>query len=497
MTTHAIIQSHLRHNGIPETHIRALLNPNDKQDVPMAFSLLKEIWSLPPLVLEPTSTFGPTAVIAHDALRLFGHFAKHLVLPYLCVEMSLEEQLTSLSTAAHLAMALYVHNSARSRFLPNQTYLDIMITIKNIYFCTAKYKEDNPTGKFYIILLGTDRLETFFGLTRTVAGTDNNLDVLQLGNRASGLTEVSAILTTRPEWVKVPTRLRLPAVSRDENFSSKVDHLNPMAWTGNVDIASVNIKNCWIKGCNNAITVFPPAKQILDRMSGSEGIDMFAPLSNPLYNEDNATDAEELCPELASLYSPLEECPPRRPIPHTEEGDLEDAIAEEHLQNKEVSSSVLVDGVHCSKARALRLKFMFQNQCSSTDQLKCINNIPCFDTATESNIISFDSPLSAPALRIGNPIASLVTCKNEVFLAIGEVQHLTYGSSSNVDELNLKILQDRNTKVSFQILRLVPATKNDDPTQEHDWRWSYGKFDSTCTDVSGRMVYPLNPVVSV
>ena len=124
----------------------------------------------------------------------------HLTLPYVCINLNLDKQLIHLSAVAHLAFLLYRHNSASTRFIPRQSYLDIVLMIKNAYFCVAKAKVDNPTANFYLMLLSTDRLETFFGLIRTAVGTDSNVDMLQLGNCASGLTEVVAILAEHPEW---------------------------------------------------------------------------------------------------------------------------------------------------------------------------------------------------------------------------------------------------------------------------------------------------------
>jgi hypothetical protein len=37
-----------------------------------------------------------------------------------------------------------------------------MIMIKNAYFCVAKTKADNPNGNFWVVLLGTDRLEVLY-----------------------------------------------------------------------------------------------------------------------------------------------------------------------------------------------------------------------------------------------------------------------------------------------------------------------------------------------
>jgi hypothetical protein len=122
------------------------------------------------------------------------------MLPYVCIDQNLNKQLIHLSAAAHLAFLLYRHNLASTRFMPRQSYLNIVLMIKNIFFCVAKTKIDNPGADFYLVLLGTDQLETFFSLICTAVGTDANVDMLQLGSHASGLTEVIAILAEHPEW---------------------------------------------------------------------------------------------------------------------------------------------------------------------------------------------------------------------------------------------------------------------------------------------------------
>jgi hypothetical protein len=121
-----------------------------------------------------------------------------MVFPYLCVDLSLSEQIEHLSAAAHLAMILY--RSAGKEFIPTNLYVDLMIMIKNVIFCVAKAKVEDPEGEFWIILLGTDRLEELFGILRTMVGNDANLDILQLVSRLSGTTEVANILAKYPQW---------------------------------------------------------------------------------------------------------------------------------------------------------------------------------------------------------------------------------------------------------------------------------------------------------
>ena len=42
-----IIRTHFKSNGLSSDHIRSLFNPEDKQDVNLAFEMLKDIWTLP------------------------------------------------------------------------------------------------------------------------------------------------------------------------------------------------------------------------------------------------------------------------------------------------------------------------------------------------------------------------------------------------------------------------------------------------------------------
>ncbi|KAH8986494.1 hypothetical protein EDB92DRAFT_1949163 [Lactarius akahatsu] len=93
----------LESHGIPLHRLQSLLNPNDKQDVILVYSLLKEVWSLPP----PPAGSSPSFARAREALNVYGQFAHHLMMPYVCVDLDLDEQLIHLSVAAHMALFLY------------------------------------------------------------------------------------------------------------------------------------------------------------------------------------------------------------------------------------------------------------------------------------------------------------------------------------------------------------------------------------------------------
>ena len=300
--TPPILHLHLESNGVPPYRLRALLNPNDRQDVVLGYSLLKEIWSLP---LAPEGS-SPSFARAHEALHLYGQFARHLITPYICIDLNLDEQLVHLSMAAHLVLYLYCDNSACTKFMPSQSYIDIMLIIKNVYFCIAKVKVDNPSGKFYIILLGTDHIEIFFGFIRTAVGTDTNVDMIQLGSHASGLTEVAIILAEHPEWDHSPRRLHLPVITKDSgDITSKVDHINPASWRGNVEVANVNLQTCWLLGRRQAVGLIPEADAVFDQLSQVPGVDILSPFGEILVNQRDIEDGYD-CSELAADYDTSE-----------------------------------------------------------------------------------------------------------------------------------------------------------------------------------------------
>jgi len=113
------IRSHLSENGVSKPHIDAVLKSDDKQDVRLAYDLLHEIWAL--LSIDDSDTSQPSRPGYSDtwgAFRTLGSFFFHLLLPYICVELSLSEQLVHLSTAAHILLAMWREDAAGSKLMP-------------------------------------------------------------------------------------------------------------------------------------------------------------------------------------------------------------------------------------------------------------------------------------------------------------------------------------------------------------------------------------------
>ena len=270
----SIIKAHLVSNGMSSLMADVLLAPNDKQDVVLMVKLLHAIALLPP----PPPDAQPLTKAARRILRLLGHVYANLLKAYLDVNLSLNDQLTHFSMAAHLILAMY--NKDKGNFIPVQTCFDVMSMIKNVYFSVAKTQIDNPTGSFWIILLGTDGLEKVFGKVRTMVGNDTHADQLQLTNRIDGAVQCVNILEKHPEWGGQSRRLNLKPLPGDTTeISATYDHINPKSWKGDVHVCNVVLSACWSSGRRSAELALQEAQLSppFDRMIQVGGYDILSP----------------------------------------------------------------------------------------------------------------------------------------------------------------------------------------------------------------------------
>jgi hypothetical protein len=497
--TPAILRSHLQSAGLSTAHLHMLFNPNDKQDVKLAFDMLKDIWSLPPAPDLPTST--PGFVTAREALRTLGKFLYHTVFPYLCVDLTLSEQLEHLSAAAHLALVLYSQSS--KEFLPTLLYTDLMIMIKNVFFCVAKTKVDSPEGSFWLMLLGTDRLEELFGILRTMVGNDANLDILQLVGRLTGTTEVSNILAKYPHWDRSPRRLKLPAITREScELPDRADHIKPASWRGNASIKNVTLLTCWKRGRRLVEEECAFTAKLLRALDMKPNVDILSPFGDllvtiPLEDDDNEGDG--LPPPLPTRSAGV--------VVASMSREIEDAIAEEDVDDERDGAAAAVrvfdkfvtfSGKKISKTRALALRSKYNKTTSSTDRLKRVQEIERYSgsqtgTPRTHDVVQFDSAFGGPCLLIQEPIATLVHCDNKIFLCIGEVNNLKLDGQF-VEQVNLDMLVEDLVAVSFQMLKLIPATSDDDPDLKYDWRTC--SMQELTFSVPGRLIQPIDPAVS-
>ncbi|KAG6825754.1 hypothetical protein H0H92_002534 [Tricholoma furcatifolium] len=496
--TPSIIEIHLREAGCTAEHIRAVFNPDDAQDVKLAFDFLRDIWSLPPASGNHTPAFHS----AREALRILGRLLYHIVFPYICIDLSLSEQIEHLSTAMHLALVLYRHS--QNRFLPTLLYIDIAIMIKNVIFCIAKAKIDNPHSSFWIILLGTDRLEELFGVLRTMIGTDANLDVLQLGNRITGTTEVLNILAKYPEWDRSPRRLKLPPLTRDSReLPDTTDHIKPGSWKGDTKVKNVSLQTSWKRGRHAIEDEYPQLASILKEIDLCPDADILAPVGKLLVHAP--LDDDDLDESLDLAEAVVVNNDNAYPTPSQEARvEIEDAIAEEveilssrpndHSRRGTFPSFITVEGKQISKSQALALRSKYKKKTSSTDRLKRVQEMERY-SSQKPLLVDFDtsngtSVFGDKCLMVQDPIATLVLCEGQAWLCVGEVNNISHDSQS-VQHIPLEILYEETVSVSFQIVGLRPATSDDDSTFQYDWCSCRLPLETTCT-IPGRFIDPLD-----
>jgi hypothetical protein len=277
---------------------------------------------------------------------------------------------------------------------------------------------------------------------------------------------------------------------------TKADHISPASWVGDVHVANVVLLSCWKEGRLKAEGLIPGSRDALAKCALNPSFDIFSPLGSSLVGASDELDAPDAFAPDPTLFRPSpDETNDPEPEPFYDvDGDIEDAIAIAKPQNTKHSPHVILDGKKVSKASILSQLMQGRSVRLSTDRTRRVQGIPAFKFPTTNGLIFSDSTAGAPSLRIGNPIAALVTCEEKIFLAVGQVNRIVFGSQET-DTVVLDLLPDPGTKISFQILRLLPATQDDDPDGLHDWRWG-SSLEATCSDVPGNLVQPLNPTVS-
>jgi len=237
------IRSHLIQ--LPETDVKmveSLVDPADKQNVPKAVALIQLINKLQTL---DTAAYTPSQADEHETLTAIGTIFSSFADPFIDVNLSLTEQLISLSKYSHAIFALYAKHS--TDFMTSPLYADSQAIVKDIFFCVAKQQTLDPTADFYIILCGTDRLEIDFCLARTQSH-HRNFDMLDLANKLATSTLIDSVYLRNPGLDAGSRRLKTSG-------AIGVDHVNPKSWKGDVSVGRVSLQVCWEEGRKQAVAL--------------------------------------------------------------------------------------------------------------------------------------------------------------------------------------------------------------------------------------------------
>lgn len=504
-----ILRRHLSAAGQLENHrINALLSPEDKQDVKLAYDLLSAIAVLPPAKPEDS----PPIHTARRHLRLLGNVYSHLLEAYTNNNLSLTQQLFHLAAAGHLLMAIYAHD--KGNCMPVQTYFDWMVAIKNVYFCVAKTQIDNPRGKFWIILIGTDPLEKLFGKVRTVQGNDCNADALQLTNRVESAAICTQILAEHPEWERGPRRLLLKTW-RDEagDISSKLDHISPAQWKGDVCVNSVSLLTCWEGGRAIAETELAAAEYPIPfaMMDAGEGYDMLCVFGNyrmvlvdGITEGEREEDDDEMIVPTASISELGVENPSDCEIaPALQASDLGDLAMEQLGHNSQSENSqhhgfVAITNSQTGKtftqhkSSVCRLYSTPITVRESQTRLQRVRGYTRHDQQpkAERRVGTEPGEADEPNIHLEDPACILVRVKDLIWLAVVQILAIKE-HGTQIGQLPVGLLGQPHIRFTVRIMRFNSRVAEDN---EGDWE-STGQCDTGSHEIDGRYLQMINPTV--
>jgi len=239
---HQLLNFLVKLHGMSEEKAQQLLDPADKQNVPKAVALLQAICSLRDFSLDQLL---PSEQSDLHRFHFLGEVLSSFLFPFIDINMSLDQQITSLVKYAHLICACWMRHG--NSFMSGALYADGQAIVKNIVFSLAKQQILNEKRDFHIILDGTDRLEQVFSDART-QDHSRNFDILQLSQKLATASTINNILLRNPELDRGHARLSLAG-------ASGIDHVNPKSCVGNLISSSANIQALWATGQQEANAV--------------------------------------------------------------------------------------------------------------------------------------------------------------------------------------------------------------------------------------------------
>jgi Na+/glutamate symporter len=171
-----------------------MLYPHDLQDVPRAIELLEAVVAVGKM---DYGNMDANTCADMDALQLLGSVVKAILEPFTNVHMNLTEQITSLSTFAHLSFTLF--RVSRTQYMSNQLYGDSQTMVKNAIFCLAKQQILDPTQPFYLFQVGDDPLKCLFGKLRMLGGHNTAMSYSQAIDRLGHASDLQGAFMRNPD----------------------------------------------------------------------------------------------------------------------------------------------------------------------------------------------------------------------------------------------------------------------------------------------------------
>ncbi|KAJ7437703.1 hypothetical protein FB451DRAFT_1193094 [Mycena latifolia] len=481
---------HLREKlqTLPEmdsTHLDALFNNKDHMNVPNAVSLHMGLYEVSHRINFQKCDPGDVPI------ALLGRLSGYLVRPFITPDMTLSQQLQSLSSAAHLFFVLFSKNW--TSFCPGQLYYDIQSMIKNVFWSVAKQKILDPSGIHHIGLNGEDRLEDLYGIYR-LKDNSRNVNILQLSERASTTAESCHIFAKHPDWDRGHRQLRLEG-------TEGVDHINPASWKADVSVANVSLLTSSNVGRRDVIELLKLLKISFDfaPLLNSDDVDLLRPLGNYVGLRegdidftmgwlDDDTEPVDLAPNSVDPptcdQNGLEELEELLPAPG--QNDLDSVRKQDRawLTLKDNSGK----SKHCHKASAVQYLLCTEDGLKSTDRLARVQGlakIRSYSRNPPTPSLAGDDSSIGDLFLLNQLVATFIRVQNDVALAILRVTAIENERKTLLGSIPKSELVSDKVILRGQVLVLSLATPGTwdpkaagaDAPKSH-WVWEPNSFES-------------------
>lgn len=298
-------------------HLIPLLNPSDYQNVPYAVQLLQGL-----IESKSDSNLEISSHIQQE-IECFNEVVKPLLNIFVNPTINLLDQLTQLAYCSHLL--LFIYRKWRTRFITRDLYMDIQSTIQDAFICVELFNRYDHRSKVYLYQLGTDQVESLFGLVRTLSH-NVNCDLLELQERLKIVFQMEAVYQDHPHW-KRPSRIS----------KSTDDHSSAASWCGKLDTCDINrqmIKIIWRGGYDKATEYLTKVGYTEKELTiSNSSVNMLQPLDEAFDDEGDAIN--DLC-----LY--------------LDNDDIEEVISDDiYSESETFSPTIDIEGVVVYKSQAI------------------------------------------------------------------------------------------------------------------------------------------------
>ena len=490
---HRLLHFLVKLHGMSEEKAHQLLDPADKQNVPKAVSLLQAICSLQQFPLNP---LHPSEQSDLRRFHFLGEVLSSFLLPFITLDMPLDQQIISLVKYAHLICACWIRHG--NSFMSGALYADGQAIVKNIIFSLAKQQILDEARDFHIILDGTDRLEQVFSDART-QDHSRNFDVLQLSQKLATASTINNIFLQNPELDRGHTRLSLAG-------ASGVDHVNPASCTSNLTSGSVNIQALWASGQREANVVLvhyfgegaaisfttlfsDPTKDLL-RPEGNY-IGATASDSMDEYHESNCTPSNNVRTSMVPIVDSDDEDNIGDVAARAANVNIEDLLPSSPGQPIQTLPSTHFlpgpDGKEYYKGSIVSSYFRGGRAKKVVERTLRARGVTLESLRESQNPNTTDVLSGDGAVIVGDLAATIVRAGERVCLVVIHIVGFVF-NKSRVDRVAIEILEqmDTNLVVTGEVLEILPMRSHDESTNS-SWAWSLSYLSSTGKGKSSKL----------